>query len=454
MKKHTFIVSAGIFLLAGLLAHAEVTVTVGHNQNDDATAAFRFKNVPSPSAANAAVRAKFTIVDGESDPAGGGPAKLNDGKLPDEQDQPDENFFFNAGTSGGRLEADLGGVIDIKQINTYSWHPNTRGAQVYKLYASDGASKDFNVAPTNGVNPETCGWKMVSVVNTKAKDDGDNGGQYGVSISDTNGIVGKYRYLLFDIASTERDDDFGNTFYSEINVIDAATATGKAAVEAAVAESFVIKTADEKCEIAINTSAAPELKDWAQNKLSPALAEWYSKIVALLPSEGFTAPARFSLTLKPMNGVAYTTGTKVVANSTWLETELQGEAVGSLVHEMVHVVQQFDGDNPGWLVEGSADYIRWFKYEPQSHGADIIWFQKHGKTFSPHYNDSYRITANFLNWVSEKYDKDIVTQMNAAMRENKYEDDLWKKYTGKTAPELGEEWKKEVVAQLAVPAGS
>jgi hypothetical protein len=70
--------------------------------------------------------------------------------------------------------------------------------------------------------------------------------------------------------------------------------------------------------------------------------------------------------------------------------------------------------------------------------------------FTPHYDDSYRITANFLNWVTEKYDKDIVGQMNAAMREGKYDDALWKQYTGKTAPELGAEWEKDIEAQLAV----
>ncbi len=116
-----------------------------------------------------------------------------------------------------------------------------------------------------------------------------------------------------------------------------------------------------------------------------------------------------------------------------------------LVHSSTrrfHVVQQFDGENPGWLVEGSADYFRWFKYEPQSHGADMVWFRKHGKTFSPNYNDSYRITANFLNWVSERYDKDIVTQMNAAMRAKQIRRSAGEKYTGKSAPQLGAEWKK------------
>jgi len=454
MNYRTILPVLMVVLTGCLAAQAEVRITIGHNSGDGTTPKFKFKNVPLPSSSNAAMFAKFTIVDGESDPASGGLSKLNDGKLPDEEDQPGNNFFFNAGTAGGRLEADLGKVISLRQINTYSWHPNTRGPQVYKLYASDGTSENFNVAPTNGINPESCGWKRIAAVDTKSTNDADNGGQYGVSISDTDGIIGKYRYLLFDIASAESDDEFGNTFYSEIDVIDADAAPEKAAAEPAAPESFAIKTADGKCEITITTTAAPELKDWAENKLAPVLAEWYPKIVALLPSEGFTAPAHFSLILKPIYGVAYTSGTKVVANSTWLGTELRGEAIGSLVHEMVHVVQQFDGDNPGWLVEGSADYVRWFKYEPQSHGADIIWLRKHGKSFSPHYNDSYRITANFLNWVSEKYDQNIASQMNVAMRENKYDEGLWKKCTGKTLQELGANWEKEIDAQLQSPAST
>ena len=31
--------------------------------------------------------------------------------------------------------------------------------------------------------------------------------------------LGRYRYLLFDISRTESDDDYGNTFYGEIDVI-------------------------------------------------------------------------------------------------------------------------------------------------------------------------------------------------------------------------------------------
>jgi hypothetical protein len=47
----------------------------------------------------------------------------------------------------------------------------------------------------------------------------DTGGQYGVSITDPSGSLGTFRHLLFECAVTETFDDYGNTFYSEIDVI-------------------------------------------------------------------------------------------------------------------------------------------------------------------------------------------------------------------------------------------
>jgi hypothetical protein len=161
---------------------------------------------------------------------------------PPGEDEPSANFFFAADTEGGRVQVDLGSVIRIKQINSYSWHPNTRGPQVYKLYASDGTADGFNGKPENGLDPEKVGWKLIAKVDTRPKD-GEGGGQYGVSISDSEGTVGQYRYLLFDCSRTESEDGFGNTFYSEIDVVSAdskaETKTETAATPPAVQVSLV-----------------------------------------------------------------------------------------------------------------------------------------------------------------------------------------------------------------------
>jgi hypothetical protein len=209
-----------VILLAAAAARADVKTTVERNQ-DGATGAFKFKNVPAPAKDHAARKAKVTIVDGSNDDNGGGPDRVNDGKLPTQEDEPEANFFFAQQTDGGRLRLDFDKAIEIKQVNTYSWHPNTRGPQVYKLYASDGDGSEFKAEPKRGTDPAKVGWKLIATVDTRPKNRDDIGGQYGVSTADsTGGAIGKYRYLLFDISQTEGDDAFGNTFYSEIVVIE------------------------------------------------------------------------------------------------------------------------------------------------------------------------------------------------------------------------------------------
>jgi hypothetical protein len=183
-----------------------------------ATKDFKFPRVPSPSKDDAATNAKRLLVDGEMDQNGATLSALTDGLLPSDEDEPGANFFFDAGTSGGSFRFDLGQVMTVTQINSYSWHPNTRGPQVYAVYGSDGTAAAFNPAPKAGVDPAAAGWTWIASVDTRPGT-ADIGGQYGVSISASNGTLGKFQYLLFVCAVTETDDDFGNTFYSEIDVI-------------------------------------------------------------------------------------------------------------------------------------------------------------------------------------------------------------------------------------------
>jgi hypothetical protein len=207
-------------LVAGPLARAAVKAVVEINHGQKATPAFKFKKVPSPAEKSAATDAKFSIVDGEADHNSGGIGCLNDAKLPENQNDAGHNFFFSEGSEGGRVLVDLQKVTDIKQINTYSWHVTTRGPQVYKLYASDGTAAGFDSAPKSGTNPTKVGWKWIATVDTRPQE-GEFEGQFGVMLSDSAGTIGKYRYLLFDMMTTEPDDGWGNTFYSRIDVIDA-----------------------------------------------------------------------------------------------------------------------------------------------------------------------------------------------------------------------------------------
>jgi len=110
-----------------------------------------------------------------------------------------------------------------------------------------------------------------------------------------------------------------------------------------------------------------------------------------------------------------------------------------MVHEMVHVGQSYGygsrrggAPNPVWLVEGIADYLRCYKYE----GGKLRPVPANAK-----YDGSYQISAHFIHFVAEKYDKDLVNKLNKACRDGKYTADTWKELTKKDVDELSTEWK-------------
>jgi len=201
-------------------APPDVKVTIDRNAAATATHDFKFAHVASPAKDDAGAKAVLRIVDGESDPNGAALNALVDGLVPREEDEPGANFLFNAGTGGGRFRMDLASTIEIAEVRTYSWHPNTRGPQVYTLYGSDNTDPKFNVSPQIGIDPLTVGWTLIASVDTRTPG-GDPGGQYGVSLTRAGGALGRFRHLLFVCTATEADDDWGNTFYSEIDVVAA-----------------------------------------------------------------------------------------------------------------------------------------------------------------------------------------------------------------------------------------
>jgi len=208
--------SVAPFLL--LLLVFDARVVFERKTNSDAKPDFKFKNIAAPSNDDAAAQAKLTLIDGDLDQNSTALSALIDGRGPRDEDEPSANVFFNSGSSGGRFRMDLGSVVDVAQVNSYSWHPGSRGPQLYKLYGADGSESKLNLDPKRGVDPASSGWKFIALVNTLAER-GEDGGQYAVSVSDANGSLGKYRYLLFDCYVTELYNNNGNTFYSEIDII-------------------------------------------------------------------------------------------------------------------------------------------------------------------------------------------------------------------------------------------
>ena len=265
------------------------------------------------------------------------------------------------------------------------------------------------------------------------------------------------RYLLFDVEPTERKDPFGNTFYSEIDVV---AADGPAPASdpslAARPERVSFEAAGGRYRFAVDVTEAPDLREWSGRERRKVVSEWYPRLASQLGSEGFSPRAELLFRFRgDMGGTpASASGGSINLNVVWFRRELGREALGAVVHEMAHIVQDYGRAGagsprpqpvPGWVVEGIADYVRWFLYEPQSRGAEIT----KGNVDRAKYDGSYRISANFLDWATRRYDRDLVRKLNAAAREGRYSDALWSGWTGKSVQALGGAWLEEQRERLS-----
>ena len=182
--------------------------------------------------------------------------------------------------------------------------------------------------------------------------------------------------------------------------------------------------------ITVDTSETPDLDEWG--KQARALCDkWYPKITELLPTDGFKPSTNVSLVFKKdMKGVAGTSRASIAISADYVRSHTND--FGMVIHELTHVVQAYPPNRAGWLVEGIADYIRLFHFEPDAPRPRI-------NPDKASYRDAYKTTAIFLDWAQKQHDKELVKKLNAALREGRYRDELFKDCTGKTVDEL---WKE------------
>jgi len=136
------------------------------------------------------------------------------------------------------------------------------------------------------------------------------------------------------------------------------------------------------------------------------------------------------------NGVAYAHNGKITISSEWLRKK--PEDIDVITHEVMHIVQSYPHKSgPGWLTEGIADYVR------HVYGVDNkrAGWSLTGYSADNHYTQSYRITARFLLWITQKYDKTLVLKLDKHLREKTYHEELWEKYTGKSLEDLWKEYQ-------------
>jgi hypothetical protein len=193
-----------------------------------------------------------------------------------------------------------------------------------------------------------------------------------------------------------------------------------------------LSLAGAKPEVTIDASAKPALEPWLR-KAATLAEEWHPRLENLLADGGPAAPNKIRIVLRDSNeGVAHTSGGTITIMSGWLEK--QPDDFGLVVHEVVHIVQNYQGRSEFWVVEGIADYLRWAIYE----GKPLAWFPVDRKPDG--YRGGYRVAGGFLLWLESVKAPGIVRRLNTALRKREYRPELIEQWAGAPVGKLYEEY--------------
>ena len=188
--------------------------------------------------------------------------------------------------------------------------------------------------------------------------------------------------------------------------------------------------------VEIDITDSPESAAWAAAAKQLTI-DWFPTLTSLLATENYKAPDKITLTFKKeISAPAYASGGGITINAKWIHDHPND--LGMVIHELVHVIQMYPGfkEKPGWLVEGIADYIRWWRYEPEVP-------RTKPNPEKANYNDSYRTTGWWLGWVSQKYDRRLVPALDRALRNKQDPMPIFKEMTGKSPEELWKEFMEK-----------
>jgi hypothetical protein len=188
-------------------------------------------------------------------------------------------------------------------------------------------------------------------------------------------------------------------------------------------------------EVVVDIRDAPEVAAWAE-RAKRLCEEWYAIIFDLLNPVGRPPSRSISIVFKgpSMKGIAYTKAPEreITVSADWVKKH--PDDVGMVIHELTHVVQNYPrskSSNPFWVVEGIADYVRYYEFEPEKR-TPIDW----KKT----YRDGYGIASAFLDWIQRTRDPHIIEKLNARLAIGEYTDELFADYAGAPLEQLWAEF--------------
>lgn len=140
------------------------------------------------------------------------------------------------------------------------------------------------------------------------------------------------------------------------------------------------------------------------------------------------------------NGVAEASGNRILFSTKYMNAHPTD--IDIVTHEGMHLVQGYGyGSGPVWLTEGIADFIR-YKYGVDNIGSKWKLPEFNSKQNEKKYENSYRVTARFFEWIDQKVKRGMIIQIDKELRNHTYNKDTWVSLSGKSIDELWEDYAK------------
>ncbi|KAK4401702.1 Basic secretory protease [Sesamum angolense] len=145
---------------------------------------------------------------------------------------------------------------------------------------------------------------------------------------------------------------------------------------------------------------------------------------------------RVSLFIDDMDGVAYASNNEIHVSARYIQGytgDVKTEFTGVIYHEMTHIWQwNGNGQAPGGLIEGIADFVRLKAGYAPSH-----WVRP-GQ--GDRWDQGYDVTARFLDYCDGLRSGTFVAELNKKMRDG-YSDGFFQELLGKSVNELWTDYK-------------
>ena len=172
------------------------------------------------------------------------------------------------------------------------------------------------------------------------------------------------------------------------------------------------------------------------------LTEAYFKVFPILVStfNDKTTHEVIFITDTAYKGVAEASGNRILFSTAYMNAHPTD--IDIVTHEGMHLVQGYGyGSGPVWLTEGIADFIR-YKYGVDNIGSKWYLPEFQEQHNEKKYENSYRITARFFEWIDQKIKPGLIIAIDKELRNHTYTAETWVKLSGKSIDELWAEYAK------------